>query len=273
MDLAYERAGHGAPLVLLHGLGADRRSWTPVIPYLTGGFDVVTIDLPGFGRSTQLDVEPTPRALARAVAAFLDAHHIDTPHLAGNSLGGWVALELAAIRPIASIALLSPAGLWPGCTPWYCRTSLATSRWLTERWGRPLSAMMRFRAGRALVLGQTHGRPGRTTPAYARAAIEAMGTCSGFPAAFDATLSRRYTAGPVLAPVTIAFGGRDRLILKPWRRLDELPAGTRSIPLPGCGHLPMADDPVAVAGVITASVAAIADAPAAERNYAAGVTA
>ena len=258
MDLAYERAGHGAPLVLLHALGADRRSWMPVIPYLTATFDVVTIDLPGFGQSPQLGAEPTPKALARAVAAFLDAHHIDAPHLAGNSLGGWVALELAAIRPAASIALLSPAGLWPGRTPWYCRTSVAATRWLTERWGRPLSAMMRFRAGRALVLGQTHGRPRRTTPEYARAAIEAMGTCSGFRATFDATLSRRYTAGPVLAPVTVAFGGRDRLILKPWRRLDELPPGTRSMPLAGCGHLPMADDPVAVAGVITASVRAIA---------------
>ena len=121
-----------------------------------------------------------------------------------------------------------------------------------------MSAMMRFRAGRALVLGQTNGRPGRTTPEYARAAIEAMGTCSGFHATFDATLSRRYTAGPVLAPVTVAFGGRDRLILKPWRRLDELPPGTRSMPLAGCGHLPMADDPVAVAAVIKTSVRAIA---------------
>jgi pimeloyl-ACP methyl ester carboxylesterase len=258
MDLAYERAGHGAPLVLLHGLGPDRRSWTPVIPHLTATFDVVTIDLPGFGQSPQLAVEPTPTALARAVAAFLDAHRIYAPHLAGNSLGGWVALELAAIRPAASIALLSPAGLWPGRTPWYCRTSLAATRWLTEHWGRPLSAMMRFRAARAVALGQTHGRPGRTTPEYARAAIESTGTCPGFRATLDATASRRYTAGPVLAPVTVAFGSRDRLIRKPWRRLDELPPGTRSMPLPGCGHLPMADDPIAVAGVITASVQAIA---------------
>jgi len=86
-----------------------------------------------------------------------------------------------------------------------------------------------------------------------------MGTCSGFHATFDATLSRRYTAGPVHAPVTVAFGGRDRLIRKPCAASTSCRLGTRSMPLAGCGHLPMADDPVAVAAVITMSVRAIAD--------------
>ena len=89
------------------------------MPALAAEFDVLAVDLPGFGESPPLPAgqEPTPAALAAAVAGLLDELGIDRPHVAGNSLGGWVALELAALRPLASVALLSPAGLWPDGTP------------------------------------------------------------------------------------------------------------------------------------------------------------
>jgi pimeloyl-ACP methyl ester carboxylesterase len=66
---------------------------------------------------------------------------------------------------------------------------------------------------------------------------------------------RCYRAGPRIdAPVTIAFGSRDFLLRKRQsRHLDQLPAGTRVEVLPGCGHIPMADDPDAVTALITAS--------------------
>ena len=57
---------------------------------------------------------------------------IETPHIAGNSLGGWVALELAAIIPVGSITLFSPAGLWCDHTPLYCRISLTMMRALSH---------------------------------------------------------------------------------------------------------------------------------------------
>ena len=70
--LAYTRAGAGAPLVLLHGIGSSRHAWDPVIPALSEHFDVIAIDLPGFGDSGPLppQVEPRPAALAAAVAAM-----------------------------------------------------------------------------------------------------------------------------------------------------------------------------------------------------------
>src|SRR4051794_1964269 len=94
---AFTRRGSGAPLVLLHGIGMSRAVWEPVLPALAERFDVVTVDLPGFGGSAPLppDVEPHPAALASAVAEFLDDLGIERPHVAGNSLGGWVGLELA----------------------------------------------------------------------------------------------------------------------------------------------------------------------------------
>ena len=103
-SLAYTRSGSGAPLVLLHGIGLNRQSWNPVVPALAQQFDVIAVDLPGFGDSALASpAQAGPRALAEAVAGLLAELGVTTPHLAGNSLGGWVALELAAIRPVASV--------------------------------------------------------------------------------------------------------------------------------------------------------------------------
>jgi pimeloyl-ACP methyl ester carboxylesterase len=259
--LAYDRTGTGPPLVLLHGIGSSRASWDPVVPSLAERFELIAVDLPGFGDSPPLpsSVEPHPAALAEAVAGLLDRLGIDRPHVVGNSLGGWVALELAHQRPLATLTLLSPAGLWPAGTPVYCRLSLSASRWLACHAGGPLDRLVGSRAGRVVVLGQTHGRPARMSAAAARTAVTAMGTASGFDAVFAATLRRHYaaadTAAPITAPVTVAFGSRDRLLLAPYRRIDRLPAGTRVAKLPGCGHVPMDDDPVAVAAVITEGAA------------------
>lgn len=259
-SLAYRGYGTGAPLILLHGLGSARPAWDPVIPALAAQFRVLAIDLPGFGESDPLPggVEPAPAVLAACVAGFLDELGIAAPHVAGNSLGGWVALELAGLRPVASLALLSPAGLWRGRTPLYNRISLRLTRMFAKRAGRPLAWLMRYRAARILVLGQTHGRPSRIGPDYARTAVRSMGAAPGFDATMRATEPRCYRSGPPIdAPVTVGFGSRDFLLrARRSRHLDELPPGTRVVALPGCGHVPMADDPAAVAAFITAATRA-----------------
>ena len=256
-SLACTRSGVGAPLVLLHGLGSSRQAWNPVIPALAARFDVIAVDLPGFGDSNPVPAQtkPTPAALAAAVAGLLDDLGVTAPHLAGNSLGGWVALELAATRPAASLTLLSPAGLWREDAPGYPQASLRATRWLTRHADRLLSRLVTNRPGRAIVLGQTHGQPMRLTAEYAQAAIHAMGACPGFDATFTATAPRRYLATtPISAPVTVAFGSRDRLLLRHQSRyLGQLPPGTHLKALPGCGHIPMADDPGAVTALITRS--------------------
>jgi len=81
-----------------------------------------------------------------------------------------------------------------------------------------------------------------------------MAHCPGFPATYKATATRCYLSGPPLSiPTTVAFGSRDLLLVRRSRHLDQLPPGTRVEALPGCGHVPMADDPDAVATLITAS--------------------
>src|SRR3954466_14142942 len=144
---AYARTGTGSPLVLLHALGLSRASWNPVVPTLAEHFDVLAVDLPGFGDSPSLPVgvEPSPGALAAAVAGLLDDLGVERPAVVGNSVGGWVALELAARRPGASLTLLSPAVLWPGRTPRYCQVSLRASRWLCRHAGGLLSRAVGYR--------------------------------------------------------------------------------------------------------------------------------
>jgi len=66
-DLAFTRTGQGEPLVLLHGLGSSRHAWDPVLPALAATFEVVAVDLPGFGESEPLptQIEPIPGRAGR----------------------------------------------------------------------------------------------------------------------------------------------------------------------------------------------------------------
>jgi pimeloyl-ACP methyl ester carboxylesterase len=261
----YSRSGQGWPLVLLHGLGSSRAAWDAIVPALAERFDVIAIDLPGFGASAPLPagIEPSPAELAAAIAGMLNDLGIDRPHLAGNSLGGWVAMELAKTRPVRSVTLLSPAGLWRAGTPLYCMVSLRLSRWLARHAGPALSRIVATRPGRMLVLGQMLAHPARLPAAQARSAVHALGTCPGFDATLKATARRRlHGAQQVTAPVTVAFGSRDVVLLRHQsRNLGELPPHTQSSTLPGCGHLPMTDDPARVAHLIITSATRASAAP------------
>ena len=114
VSLNFERSGSGEPLILLHGIGGELCVWEPVLEPLARRMDVIAVDLPGFGRSPALSegVMPTPFALADAIAGLMAELGIDSAHVAGNSLGGWVALELGKTDRARSVTALCPAGLW-----------------------------------------------------------------------------------------------------------------------------------------------------------------
>ena len=109
-----ERRGAGERLLLIHGLGGDWQVWEPVLDRLSAAREVLAIDLPGFGSSSPLPrgVTPTPAALAAAVAATLDELEIERIDVAGNSLGAWVALELARAGRAVRVTAICPAGFW-----------------------------------------------------------------------------------------------------------------------------------------------------------------
>lgn len=103
-------------LVLVHGLGSAGTIWKSLIPKLTDHFSVIAVDLPGHGIAALDDGEEVdPKSLAQAIVdEVANAHQISEMHVAGNSLGGWIALEMGAVAPekVKSITALAPAGLW-----------------------------------------------------------------------------------------------------------------------------------------------------------------
>jgi pimeloyl-ACP methyl ester carboxylesterase len=112
MELNHHRAGSGDPLVLIHGIGSRWQMWEPVIDWLAARHEVIAIDLPGFGASPMPPPGTAPGAdsLASLLSAFLAQLGVERPHVAGNSLGGLIALELGRRGQTSSVAAVSPAG-------------------------------------------------------------------------------------------------------------------------------------------------------------------
>lgn len=254
-DIVYERRGAGEPLVLLHGIGHHRHAWAPVLDRLAAVHEVIAVDLPGFGESP-LPPEGPPATMAQAVDAiadFLAQLGLDRPHVAGNSLGGAIALELAAAGRVSSATALSPAGF---CTPWQVRWAVGvlTTHRLGTRLPQPvLRVVFRSRRLRALSFGMICARPGRLTPDVALADALALRNGRAFAAVARAGRGYAFRGAPTV-PVTIAWGTRDRVLHYRQAALarQALP-DARHVDLPGCGHVPMLDDPALVASVILAT--------------------
>lgn len=259
MQLVHDRIGSGPPLVLLHGIGSRRGVWKPVVARLAQEREVIAVDLPGFGDSPPLPsgVTPNVETLTGAVVAFLAEQGLERPHVAGNSMGGGISLELGRRGAVCSVAALSPIGFWAGWEIPYGRIMLRNTRRLTRHAGGPLTRAVQTAGGRRLVLGISYARPERRDPAEAAADIAAM---AGSPS-FDETLPqlRRYAFAngeELQLPVTIGWGTKDRLLVprQAERARAALPAA-RHVPLPGCGHVPMSDDPEGVAELLLAASA------------------
>ena len=95
-SVAYRREGSGEPLLLLHGIGHHLQAWDPVFALLAADRDVIAVDLPGFGASPGLPdgVAYDLATVVPVLGALCEALSLDRPHVAGNSLGGLLALEL-----------------------------------------------------------------------------------------------------------------------------------------------------------------------------------
>ncbi|RJL30784.1 alpha/beta fold hydrolase [Bailinhaonella thermotolerans] len=252
MDLAFERRGSGAPLVLLHGIGHHWQGFLPVMDRLAAARDVIAVDLPGFGASPPL-TEGTPytaETLADAVEAFCARLGVERPHVAGNSLGGYVALELAARGSAASATALSPTAFWSPPERVYLTTALrAIRRSARSMSPRTLSRLAATPAGRAAAFGLVVARPERLSPEAAAAATAALAEAIGFAPTLASFASMPPPAHPK-APVLIAWGDRDRLMPRRQAVRAARWLGQRVIRLRGCGHVPMSDDPELVARVL-----------------------
>lgn len=253
--LHYHRAGAGAPLVLLHGIGHHWGAWELVLDRLAEHYDVIAIDLPGFGES-EVPAEGVPSDMDGWVAVLAEIFAdlgLERPHVVGNSLGGAVALELAAAGHARTVTALAPAGF---TTPWQLRWALGVlglHRMVSRLPARLVYGAAANRPLRTLAYRLITAHPERVSADTAKADATGMRRARAFAAV--ARLGRRYEfhREPTV-PTTVAWGKRDRILF--YRESivarQRLPRAVH-LSLPDCGHLPMADNPRLVADLILAT--------------------
>ena len=247
--------GSGTPLVLLHGASSSWRAWQRLLPDLEAHYTVFAPTLGGHRGGPPLSV-PRRQVVPGIVDVLrrqLDEAGIDTAHVVGNSLGGWVALELARLGRARSVVGLSPAGAWR--TPTDLRRIVRLFRIGVRlgEWGA-VRRLCEFGWARKIVMRSATEHADRLTTAEVREIFEDMAGCVVLADLLDGASD----AGPLAAfsridcPVRIVWGEHDRML--PFRRygrplLDAVP-GAELVRLPGVGHVPMIDDPAGVAHTI-----------------------
>lgn len=250
------RKGSGDPLLLVHGLGSQYQVWQPVIDRLAAEREVVGVDLPGFGGSPPLpgDTPPTAEALTGAVVTFLDEIGWERPHVAGNSLGGWVALELAKRGRARSAAAIGPAGFANRRERGFTVDSLRLTHRLAQLIYGAAPRLLSTGIGRKALLSQVFGRPERMTPEAAVEAVRNFADSPGVPPALEALRRGHFSGGESIdVPVTMIWGEHEMLLP---RRERQAARSVRAVPgaklvwLRGCGHTPTWDDPPTVAQAI-----------------------
>ncbi len=249
--ISYAGAGAGGDVVLLiHGYGGDRNSWLFLQEPLAARHRVYALDLPGHGTSAKDVGDGSIGVLADAVVAVLDAVGAGRAHLVGHSLGGAVALAVAARDPrrIASLTLIAPAGFGSEINAGYLR-GFADAQ--TRRELRP-------------VLGQLFADENLVTRqvvddllAYKRldGAGEALHALLG--ALLDGDAQRADSAAPVAAiggavPMTVVWGRADRII--PAAQAESVAGAVRRL-IDGAGHMPHLERPAEVQAAIEEAIA------------------
>lgn len=244
--LAYQSSGSGDPIVLIHGLGSAATAWKPIIPKLESKFRVLTIDLPGHGSADWIDHKSLePEVLARLVIEMLEEKRIKEFHLVGNSLGGWVALEMAALKPhcIKSLVGLAPAGLWHN--PATTRPRYAFSKVMADTFKGVAPSLLKVGVVRKIGFEPFSPKWRELDLEICVDAVVALGNCHGYYHTWDAMLHHKFDKQiPSSVPTTIIFGDSDwTLPVENSQERSLAPAHCKWLVLPKCGHAPMWDCP------------------------------
>src|SRR2546423_2508883 len=245
--LNHVRRGAGEPVVLVHGLGSWWRVWEPVLDRIAAERKVIALDLPGFGESPPLPAgtRPTAAALTDAVAGFISEIGVEKPLVVGNSLGGWIALELAKRGVPRAVIANSPAGFWSTPEVVWLRAQFRITGFSARHLPRLSEGAQRTPTGRRVTNRVVFAHPERVPAGAAISRVRNLAASPGFYPTLVAMSNDRFTGGSdVVGPVTIAWGKLDWLLF-PWqarRALAQIPHA-RYIPLEGGGHVPMWDMP------------------------------
>ena len=256
-DPGYHRGGQGSPLLLLHGLGMSWRAWAPVLGGLENRHDTLALTLPGHRGGPAAPPTVSVESLADAVETALDEVGWESSHVVGNSLGGWLGLELARRGRARTVTAVSPAGAWRNPLD-LVRMQLSLGM-AGRAASMPLSAAMlgpflRTRAGRRLAFRQLMERGDRMSVREAVGVMTDARECTVLPALLKA--GRRDGQIAQLSapdcPIRVVWGRRDRVIpyARYGRPLLERVIDVEQVSLPGVGHVPMYDAPALLRGLV-----------------------
>jgi pimeloyl-ACP methyl ester carboxylesterase len=251
-------ASDKTPLVLLHGILMSGNGWQDVVPLLFDRHQVHTPTTAGHhGGPALLRTPATVGDLVDPVERYLDEHGLERPHLAGLSLGGWMAIELARRGRAATVCALAPAAFWSHGDSAQAKVKKQVHQFVgMGRLARPVrpavAVAMKSATVRRLGFRNAACHADRITAAQS---VEAVDDIIGRTLDVDDIVGSAEQVAPLdplPCPVTIAWSGNDAVI--PVSACDKIarervPHASFTI-LPGVGHDPMMDDPGLVARTI-----------------------
>ena len=225
--VSYMRAGTGPPMLFLHGAGGVD-AWMPWMDQLASSYDLIVPDHPGWGRSDTPEWFDNIHDLAYFYLDFIDALELRDVHLVGNSIGGWIACELAVrnTTKLATLTLVDPAGLRLAGTKRFdiflgSREENARAVFFDQTFAERMIAMPLVDASLDMFLKNR----------YASARVGWQ------PRLYDPHLAKWLHRIDV--PTLVIWGDHDRIF--PVAMLGEfmrLIPGAKSAVIPDCGHLP-----------------------------------
>ncbi len=245
-------------MVLLHPFALCAEAWNPIVPELVRKHSVFAGTYHGHfgGAPLPPGFRPSIQASVDLAAAELDAAGIERAHLVGNSLGGWLALELARRGRALSVVALSPGGGWESGGAEERRLSrIFKSKRKLLRLGAPFAPLIAAsKRARKIGLREVVADTDRLSHAHATLLIRASSRCAAYDGVVDAMPREPapLAMDPLPCPMRIVWGTKDWLLpmkgySERWRRL--LP-GAEWLELEGAGHVPMYDDPQGVARLV-----------------------
>ena len=258
MKLSIETFGQGEPLVFIHGMGSAATAWKPLVKVLSNDFKLVLIDLPGHGQTPYSQNQPMdPSSLAKLIKQNLTDLHIDKFHLIGNSLGGWICLEIAASYPesVGSVIALAPAGLW--LTPFTSRyPGEVALRVIAGGVNKLAPSLLNYTWAKQIGFETVSPRWKELDYEICLDATNAMANSTGYFPAWDALLGKRFDKKvSENIPITIIFGDSDRTLPeKTCQERSLAPKHAKWIILPNTGHAPMWDSTDEVLSEINSTV-------------------
>lgn len=250
------RGGAGPPMICLHGFMDTWRTWELVLPMLERHHEVLALTLPGHAGGPPLPAPTSIAALVDAVELAIDQADMGIAHLVGNSLGGYLALRLAARGRAASVVALAPAGGWPAGDESLAEI-LESQRELhvQARLGAPQAEqLLRSTQGRRRATQMITTNFEHIPPELLAHQMLGVASCWAAEPLIESAGREAWTidASRITCPVRIIWGTADKLLPLPGAAASfrtELPQADWVL-LDGTGHCPQLDVPLEAAQLI-----------------------